>query len=374
MPGNGIPGDELDEVFGDRRVVSRVEALPHTTVAAATAGIHRVHADGRTAILKLLAPARDAPGFWRPGASETHWYYWRREADAYRSGLLARLAGGLRTPRCDGVFERADGTVALWLEDLRGRAAPGWTVARYGLAARHLGQAQGEFLAGRPLPAQPWLSRGWLRAYVDRRDRIAGLRGGAGSRTGLDDPEVWRHPDLATWFPDRPTAALRAMRADQPWFLDVLDRLPPTLCHLDLHPANLFDGDNGTTAAIDWSFVGIGAVGEDAGNLVPDSVFDFHVAPEHLADLYHTVASGYDAGLRDAGWSGPPEMVRLAMSAAMAAKYVWIAPALVRAVVEESEQLNGRPSAETVAAWTPTVRFLLDRAEEARLLTPLVGE
>jgi hypothetical protein len=117
-----IPGDELDAVFGDRRAVGRVEALPHTAVAAATAGLYRVHGDGRTAIVKVLAPARDAPGFWRPGANETHWYYWRREAEAYRSGLLATLGGGLRAPRCDRVFERADGTVALWLEDLRGAA------------------------------------------------------------------------------------------------------------------------------------------------------------------------------------------------------------------------------------------------------------
>ncbi|MGH9114185.1 MAG: phosphotransferase [Acidimicrobiales bacterium] len=375
MPPTGVPGDELDVVFADRSAVNLVEALPHTAVAAATAGLYRVHADGRTTIVKVLAPAADAPGFWRPGGSETHWYYWRREAEAYGSGMLATLGGGLRAPRCLGVFERADGTVALWLEDLRGTAAPAWPVARYGLAARHLGRAQGEFLSGRPLPTQPWLSRGWLRTYVARRDRVAGARGGAVDPSVLSDPAAWRHPALAAWVADPPIAALRAMRADQPRFLDVLDRLPLTLCHLDLHPANLFDGGAGagtTTAVIDWSFAGIGALGEDAGDLVPDAVFDLHVRPDHLADLYDAVAAGYDAGLRDAAWSGPPEMVRLAMAAAMAAKYVWIAPALARAVSDERDQLNGRPTAQTVAAWAPTVRFLLDRTEEARELTRLV--
>ncbi len=140
-------------------------------------------------------------------------------------------------------------------------------------------------------------------------------------------------------------------------------------------PANLFDGGAGagtTTAVIDWSFAGIGALGEDAGNLVPDSVFDFHVGPDHLADLYDAVVAGYDAGLRDAAWSGPPEMVRLAMAAAMAAKYGGVAPALARAVIDERDQLNGRPTAEAVAAWAPTVRFLLARTEEARELTRLV--
>ena len=158
------------------------------------------------------------------------------------------------------------------------------------------------------------------------------------------------------------------MRADRGRFLAVLDRMPKTLCHLDFHPANLFDGGHGTTAAIDWSFVGIGALGEDAGNLVPDAVLDFHVGADDLESLYEAVAGGYAAGLRDAGWSGSDAIVRLAMSATMAAKYAWIGPALAQAVVEGRELLNGRPINEAVSWWVPTVGFLLDRACEAREL------
>ena len=156
------------------------------------------------------------------------------------------------------------------------------------------------------------------------------------------------------------------MRADQARYLDALDRLPRTLCHLDLHPANLFaDGDE-STVAIDWSFAGIAALGEDAGNLVPDSVLDFHVDPARIDELYELVAGGYEAGLRDAGWDGPPSLVRLGMAATIAAKYSWIAPAILRAATENRELLNRRPIAETLHWWAPAVPFLLDRADEAR--------
>jgi hypothetical protein len=156
------------------------------------------------------------------------------------------------------------------------------------------------------------------------------------------------------------------MRADRGRFLGVLDGMPATLCHFDFHPANLFDGGHDTTAAIDWSFVGIGALGEDAGNLVPDAVLDFHVGPGELGALYDAVADGYTAGLRDAGWSGPATTVRLAMAATMAAKYAWIGPALAHAATDGRRLLNGRPIAEALAWWAPTVGFLLDRAREAR--------
>lgn len=362
-PGD-LPADEIGAVFGDAALAESpavVEPLAHTAVASATAGLWRVRVGHRSAVVKVLAHAPEGGSEnWRSGVDVTHWYYWRREAEAYRSGLLGGLGGGLRAPRCELIADRADGSVALWLEDLAGEAAPRWPIDRYRLAARHLGQAQGEFAAGRALPDHPWLSRGWLYSYLAQPLRKLTLP---------SDPAVWGDPLLVEWFPDPPVDRLQAMSADRSRFLDVLAHVPATVCHLDLHPANLFDGGAGTTAVIDWSFVGIGSFGEDAGNLVPDAVLDFHVAPEQLPHLYDAVADGYAAGLRDAGWSGPHSTARLAMAATMAAKYAWIGPALVRSVAERRPTLNGRPIAEALSWWAPTMCFLLDRADEARDLS-----
>ena len=354
-----VPAGEVEEVFGTAAAGDVVvEPMAHAAVASATAGMWRARVGERSAVVKVLAHRPDAQGNWRSSEAEDHWYYWRREALAYESGLLDSLSGGLRPPECYLVAERDDGSVALWLEDLAGAPGTTWPVERYGVAARHLGQAQGELVAGRPLPTQPWLSRGWLRDYLAQRDRDTEL---------LDDPAAWRHPLVAAWFPDPPVDELLALRQAQARYLDLLEGMPATVSHLDLHPDNLFDADGGT-AVIDWAFVGIAALGEDAGNLVPDAVFDFHVPPERLEDLYAAVAEGYRAGLRDAGADVAPELVRLAMATTMAAKYSWIAPAILRATTEGRTLLNRRPIAEGIAAWAPTVHFLLARAREADAL------
>ncbi len=357
-----LPVAELHRVFGTdnidpaRVVIERV----YEPVASASAGIWRVSNNSRTAILKLVAhSAGEGNPNWLSGEDPKHWYYWRREVLAYETGLLDSLTGGLRAPTCLLAASRADGSVALWLEDLRSQPATEWPLERYGTAARHLGHAQGAFVVSEELPDHDWLSHDWLRSYVSQRDGDFELVG---------DAHLWAHPQIAAWFTVPPIARQQAMRRDQPLFLHALDRLPRTLCHLDLHPANLFGDETGPTAAIDWSFVGIGAIGEDAGNLVPDAVLDFHFDPARIDDLYETVANGYIAGLRDAGWPGAESDARLGMAATIAAKYAWIAPAILRAAAEERDLLNRRAIAESLEWWAPTVPFLHDRADEAREL------
>jgi hypothetical protein len=361
-----LPLGELRAVFGidaadpDRVHVTRV----YEPVASASAGIWRVTIDARdasrtSAILKVVGHSGDGHPNWRSGTDPTHWYYWRREVLAYETGLLESFAGEFRAPACYLVGPRNDGRVALWLEDVQATPATDWSLEDYGAAARHLGHMQGEFAAGRAVPDHEWLSHGWLRSYLDQRD---------GDRETLDNPAIWNDALLAPYFSDPPVERLRAMRDDQDQFLGSLAVLPRTLCHLDLHPANLFGDTGGATIAIDWAFMGIGAIGEDAGNLVPDAVLDCHVDPRFIDDLYEIVSGGYLSGLRDAGWSGPASDTRLGMAATIAAKYAWIGPAMLRAVAEGRAELNRRPIAESLTWWAPTVRFLLDRADEARSL------
>ena len=325
-------------------------------VAAASAGIWRVSGPGWSLVLKVLRHSVEGHRHWRSGEDEDHWYYWRREAVAYESGLLSSLAGQLRPPRCALVAERPDGSVALWLEDAGGTPGVDWATDHYGLAARHLGQAQGEFAAGRSLPPHRWLSRDWLRAYLAQRDGDLELVG---------DPEAWRRGPLREWFPAPPVEEQRAMRAGQDEFLAALDGMPQTVCHFDLHPANLFSV-GGETVLIDWSFVGIGPVGMDPATLVADAVLDFHVAADRADALFEHVLEGYVEGLADAGWRGNRELVRLAMAATVAARYAWIAPAMLRVVEQGNEQLNRRPLEAALQWWAPAVEFLLRQTARAR--------
>ena len=331
----------------------------HEGVASATAGIWRVHNDWWSVVLKLVGLGAGGHPNWRAGEQPDHWYYWRREVLAYESGLLSSFAGGLRAPRCYLVAERPDAIVALWIEDMESdSAATTWPVPRYAMASQHLGRAQGEFVAGRTLPDQAWLSRSWLRAYLAQRDTDIPL---------LEDPAAWAQPLPMSRLPAGLAGPLLDMRRDQELFLRALEQAPRTLCHFDLHPANLFGLDD-ETVLIDWSFVGIGALGEDAGNLVADAVLDFHVGPERIDDLYEVIYEGYLAGLRDAGWSGSRDVVDLAMRATIAAKYAWIAPAMLRAALDRRESLNRRPIEEAFGWWAPVIPFLVRCAEQARRL------
>src|SRR5579862_9886390 len=121
----------------------------------ATGGLYRVIESGRnnalqvpwSIILKIVHLAEDAPQGW--GTDLLHFGYWKREALAYQSGFLANLGPHLRTPRCFEVAEQPDGSLWLWLEEVRESGESPWPISRYGLAARHFGQWQGTYLAGR---------------------------------------------------------------------------------------------------------------------------------------------------------------------------------------------------------------------------------
>jgi hypothetical protein len=82
-------------------------------------GIYRFSGEGRdrnqvkswSLILKVV----------RPEGDNTHvsdWNYYKREADAYRSGWLSELPGGLSAPRNFGITDHQDGTCWIWLEDV----------------------------------------------------------------------------------------------------------------------------------------------------------------------------------------------------------------------------------------------------------------
>jgi hypothetical protein len=74
---------------------------------------------------------------------------------------------------------------------------------------------------------------------------------------------------------------------------------------------------------LDWAFVGDGALGEDVGNLIPDSVFDLLLPHDLLDDLDAALTRAYLDGLRDAGWEGDERAVRLGICAS-AVKYDWL--------------------------------------------------
>lgn len=346
----------LPAALGDAILVA--EPLRHGQANAATGGIWRVRGTIGSAILKVARlPIRPDPGQGFPTSDEpSHWNYWRREALAYETGLTTAYTGaGITAPALLAADTRADGGVELWLADVGGTGGFDWPAPRLARFGYELGVAQARW-AGH-VPGTEWLSRRWLAQYLAQaRHRLVPL-----------EPADWDHPSLAPW-PVQVRTRLRQLWSDRDRLVAFTQAAERTLCHLDVWPANLVD-DAGTSILLDWSFVGEGAVGEDVANLILDSFTDGLMDTALLPEVAETVTDGYLDGLRDGGWSGSADAVRLTIAASGAAKYSWFGPAMagraVRDDLGKSSYRQDTSAASAVRRLAPLVALIAEWAVPA---------
>ena len=316
-------------------------------------------------ILKTLHPQG-------PADDPSAWNYYKREADAYQSGLLADLPGSLAAPRCFDVIEHEDGSCWIWLEDVEDQVGSHWPLEQYGLVARHLGQFNGAYLVDRPLPSWPWLSSRWLRQVIESSTSALPLL-----RDSLD------HALIRRWLPGDAADRYFRLWEERGVYLDALDRLPQTLCHFDIFRRNLFArqtaGGNHQTVAVDWAYAGKGALGEELAPLILASVVFLEVGLDEAQALEEIAFEGYLQGLREAGWGGDPRQVRLGYAAAGSLRYQfndverWLAIALDEDLHPMILQMWGRPIEEVIdhGAQVGSLSFRL--ADEARQLIDALG-
>ncbi len=275
-----------------------VEAIAYGSVSTQTRQLYRAHGTVRNGaatqpwslVLKIYTPPLE-----RETCGVTHPFYWKREPEAYASGLLNTLPRTFRAARCHGISERSDGSVWLWLEDLRDTDAP-WSFERYVVAARHLGHLAAPYLLSCPLPKDSWLTQRYGRvATLEAASLLAAAR----------DPLAWRHPLLHAFTPDL-VAAMLELWERAPSLLTRMEQEPRTLCHHDVWRNNLFtrvsaEGQH-QTVAIDWELIGVGAPGEDVGNLLFVSLLNFDQEMADAPALAAAMQQAYVEGLREQGW------------------------------------------------------------------------
>jgi hypothetical protein len=337
-------------------------------------GLYRVTGSGRVGgvscpwalVVKMSAAADGAD----PGA----WDYPAREGLAYGSGLLDALPGGLTAPRCLAVETQPDGTSWLWLEAITDAHPSPWPLERYAWVARRLGRFNGSYLAGVPLPDQPWLSQGFLRSWVEpagpavaELERIA----------GPGSPPLQRQ-----LYPPPVVTELRRLWDERERFLTALDRLPWTFCHHDAFRRNLLvrQGPEGEElVALDWTQAGHGAVGEELAQLVVASLLYFETMGISPRDLDAACFAGYVAGLREAGWAEEERLVRLGFTADAALhNTIGLLPRVLPMVTDPTlrpavEDMLRRPFAEVVEGWAELWPFQFELADEARAMLRAVG-
>jgi len=300
----------------------------HMSHGWASAGIYRLSGTALSGsqrrdwslILKVVTPLADMTP--EQNEDQAHPIYWKREVLAYQSGWLEHLPGGLRAPRCLGIDPQPDGSVWLWLEDVRDRYGAQWPLEQYARAARCLGRFNGAYVASQARPPIDWLGasnepRGVIEAFgwVEQLVR---------------DPATWKHPLLKAIFPEHVVAGLPGLWDSRQRLLDAFERLPRTVCHQDAWRGNLFaaaDGAEDELVVIDWASAGWGVAGTDLGDL---AVAGYEMLPSNLslAEIDGVVFDAYLLGLHEAGWPAPRNQVRFAFTTFAALKYgcllIWL--------------------------------------------------
>ncbi|VAW37508.1 hypothetical protein MNBD_CHLOROFLEXI01-949 [hydrothermal vent metagenome] len=247
-------------------------------------------------VLKIL--------YERPGESETSPYYWKREYELYRSGLLNRLPDvGLTPPTIYGFAQFSD-SCWIWMADIQDEKKS-WALADYRVVSRRLGRFNGAYLCNQPIPDDVWLSDSWHCAIVPPL---------ADTFERLDD--FMQHPLAQCALPLTEKEAILSIWQERDRFCNALATLPQTFCHLDAFRRNIFHREQ-DSILIDWAMAGRAAIGEELVTMVSLSIY-FAEHPADFADvLDEAVFSGYIAGLRDVGWQGDTQLARLGYCCAM---------------------------------------------------------
>jgi hypothetical protein len=286
----------------------------------------------------------------------------RRELAAYREEIAAaRPAAGLRAPALLG-WDDGPNDVELWLEDVADEHHGRWPMARFAVAAAHIG-AWDVRAAARGMPAafdaeDAWAERhGQPHRVSEALGQLAAYAGEPGAEevaVALADPRF-----------DRTEALIRST----PRRIDDLATYPQTPLHHDLVRSNLFAVDATTTVAIDWENVGRGPLGVDLAPLVIGSVRRGEASADDLTSIEASVLEAYLRALHGGGIDRDTE-IRAAYRLAVTLRWHHVLGAIGAWLGHDGGRLRGslpdEPRAEALRQITVLARHILHAGDGLR--------
>ena len=309
----------------------------------------------------------------------TDWNYWKREALAYKSGILDKFKGNLVTPRCYGVLEQSETSIWLWLEDIQELDRSIWNLDRHILAAKHFGEFNGTYVANLPsLTDFPWLCTRFIQKWIQMSFAF-------GYEEIIINPDFWNHSltklIFSTSIRERVVSLSQAINS----LTDILDQQTRTLSHQDTHFPNIFNridaASQTKTIVIDWSYLGLAAIGEDLGNQIAGNLFNLYFDPSNAQIYYADAINAYMDGLRQSGWNDDRKKVEFACATAGAIRYVTWGILMLNWMIQAKDagelswfdsvaKEQNRSFEDVLGDWDVAFRFLLWLGEEAQRLAP----
>ena len=289
-------------------------------------------------------------------------YYWKREFEIYRAGLLAELpARSFDIPRVYHVDDLGD-ACWIWMEDIADSGGD-WSLEDFADIAERLGRLNGAWLCGRALPRAAWLSNSWHSAIVPAlADAFAQWE------------RLLDHPLAQITLPLDANEEVLAIWRDREQFRLALAQLPATFCHYDAFRRNILRrGDQ--VFLIDWALAGLGGIGEDLVSLVAVSLYYDGFSQARATELDDIVFANYINGLREAGWQGDQRQARIGYTCGMTLRGLAGVKQDIKLLTDSSnhdqlKQNHHSDSIEDIAQFFADIRRfrLLKMAREARSL------
>jgi hypothetical protein len=271
--------------------------------------------------------------------------------------VLERLPGEVVAPRCYGTREDED-SGWIWMERVVESAERRWTTDQYVFAAHQLGRFSGTYASGAPLPDFSWLCKEHIRHKLD----------------DLHIDDAWDHPFVNKYFTPALLTQARQVWDERERFYAALAHLPQVFSHFDFHRRNLMlrqQAGEIQLVALDWAWCGHSGLGGDLFSLVGGSAQLLETDPTEFPELEAAAFEAYLKGLREAGWTGSPEIARLGY-------LLWTVlllgvglPAMTMLISSDAaipfvQQQFGCSREQLASNWAKLSEFALAHADEVR--------
>ncbi|WP_096271470.1 oxidoreductase family protein [Paucisalibacillus globulus] len=281
-----------------------------------------------------------------------HFNYWKREALVFKSGLLNELPKVIQTPDCYKIEVKSDTEIWLWMEEIKENNSREFSLAEFFFIAKQMGLFHGTFASGKfPLPQEEWISRNWLKSWIDGCDLYAPRPSKYYPK--ITEPSKTIDTILKTYLD---------LRQNEKKYLNKLNNLPRVLSHQDLSKQNMYISNKSQRLIlIDWQFLSISGLGEDIGRLFGLAISQDDIPITKAWEYQEQLFNSYLNGLKQVGWNGNPLLVRYGFCVAVAFRSIWEVPKLTKIIAQNSPARYG----DEIDKYTQIVLLQLRFAEEA---------